>query len=278
MKVLQTRAEKATAVGVVAGGVLAGMGALLLYKRKSFLHHIDAWVKDGGLAKPRTDLPPEVVALAAHYGVPKRGGCRYAEIHQAGMLFMTPGGKPIPFTAKQYIRTDACGFSWLAHVGRPSMVSVLDYYAARTGGLQVWALGLLPLQKVTGAGLTSKGELLRYLAELPLNPDMILYNRALNWTVVDKTTLKVSTGTGDMLAEITFTLASDGLIDSMYTPERQYGMGKDAPMRPWRGRYIGHKPVEGRQIPTETEAGWELPDGYFVYWRGQITEWKGMRE
>ena len=65
-----------------------------------------------------------------------------------------------------------------------------------------------------------QGEALRYLAEIPLNPDAILCNRALEWTVIDARTIRLALGTGAARGVVTFDLDDSGLITGMSTPTR----------------------------------------------------------
>ena len=154
------------------------------------------------------------------------------------------------------------------------MVDALDYYDGNQGGLQVWLLGIITVAKDVGSASVGQGELLRYLAEIPYNPDAILFNHDLDWTVVDVHTLKVATGSSPMRAEITFTLDEAGFIVGMYAPSRAYKKGNATEYYPWRGRMYGYKLLSGKQIPTFAEVGWELPTGYFVYWKGEVVGWE----
>ena len=50
--------------------------------------------------------------------------------------------------------------------------------------------------RMVGGANNNRGEALRYLAELPWNPDAILHNRSLGWAVLDAETIRVATGVG----------------------------------------------------------------------------------
>lgn len=62
------------------------------------------------------------------------------------------------------------------------------------------------LLRSAGGSDLDKGEALRYLAELPWNPDAILHDAALEWWAIDSATISMALGTGDARAEVTFTL------------------------------------------------------------------------
>jgi hypothetical protein len=75
---------------------------------------------------------------------------------------------------------------------------------------------------VVGGTSANQGEALRYLAELPCNPDAHLANRLLDWTVIDAKTIKVTTGLGNKRGEVTFELDDSGLIVCASAPSRAY--------------------------------------------------------
>jgi hypothetical protein len=72
---------------------------------------------------------------------------------------------------------------------------------------------------------------------------------------------------------LTFTLDEAGFIVGMYAPSRAYKKGNTTEYYAWRGRMYGYKLHSGKQIPTFAEVGWELPTGYFVYWKGEVVGW-----
>ena len=66
-----------------------------------------------------------------------------------------------------------------------------DWYRAGEGALEVRLFGL-PLKRLRGEAVT-KGEAMRYLAELPLAPAAMAHNHELEWREVDKKTVEVAT-------------------------------------------------------------------------------------
>jgi hypothetical protein len=269
-----------SAGGFLAGGALAsGLAcAGVLIARRAFMAHLDTLDADLRKARPpqsgRTDLPAEVVALAARMGARADGAAGYVLLEQCGQMWRAPGGAPLKFTARQTIGHDAPGFLWRAAMGP---IVVADYFVAGTGGLEVMAFGVLPLARMIGGAAANQGEALRYLAELPWSPDAILINRALDWTVVDAKTIKVATGVGAERGEVTFELDDDGLIGRASAPSRAYAEKGHTTARPWHGRFWDYQRVEGYLIPMQAEVAWGLDAGDFVYWRGRILVWNGAR-
>ena len=186
--------------------------------RRRFATHLDTLEakirKPGSSSNARSDLPAEVLALASRIGAQVNGLTGFATFEQSGQMWQTPGGKPSDFTARQTVGIAVPAFLWRATMGRPASIVVADYFVAGTGGLEVKLLGAFPVASIIGGAAANQREVLRYLAELPWNPDAILANRALDWTVVDAKTIKVGTGTGPERGEVTFVLDDNGLVAS----------------------------------------------------------------
>jgi hypothetical protein len=266
---------------IVSGVLLAAALAcvLMIVMRQRFATHLDTLEaeirKPGSAPNARSDLPAEVIALAARTGAHAASASGFAAFEQSGQMWRTPGGKPMDFTARQTVRVAAPGFLWRAAIG--SIVAA-DYFVAGIGGLEVKLWGAIPLARMVGGASAAKGEALRYLAELPWNPDAILVNGALDWTVLDAKTIKVATGMGAERGEVTFDLDDNGLIVRAGARSRPYAE-KDGRMtaHPWRGRFWDYQPMGDRLIPTQGEVAWVLDAGDFVYWRGRILGWRGCQ-
>ncbi|MEO6873690.1 MAG: DUF6544 family protein [Opitutaceae bacterium] len=264
-------------IGVLLVVGLGVIGALAM--RHRFMAHLDGLERElqrlGPTPVSRVDLPPGVVALAARMGAGLGAGSRFAVFAQNGQMWPAPGGKPMDFTARQTVRIDAPEFLWRATMGLPTGMKIADYLVAGTGGLEVKLLGIFPVARIVDGAGAAQGEALRYLAELPLNPDAILANRALDWTVIDPTTIKVATGVGAARGEVTLDLDDRGLVIRISTPSRIYAEKKGRITRhPWRGRFWDYQSIGGRFIPRQGEVAWVLDTGDFIYWRGRILSWK----
>ena len=251
-------------------------GGALLWLRHGFeatLNDIDTALRQSRpQLGPRTDLPPEVLALAARVGaVADAGG--FATFDQSGQMWSKPGAGPMDFTAHQTVRADAAGFLWRARFGRPVPMLVADYFQDGTGALEVRVFGAVRVTRGAGPAF-DQGEAVRYLAELPLNPDAILSNRALEWSVTDARTIMVAMGEGAARGEVTFDLDENGLITGMYTPSRMTIENGIAVARPWRGRFWDYQQMGGRLLPLQAEVGWVRQGGDFIYWRGTMRNWQ----
>ena len=260
--------------GVVV--VVLAAGGAVLWLRQGFDATLDTI--DAGLRQPRTqsgartDLPPEVLALAARLGAVAEGGS-FATFDQTGQMWSKPGAKPMDFSAHQTVAVHATGFLWRAQFGFPVPMVVADYFYDKSGGLEVRVLGAVRVIRGNGPAF-DQGEALRYLAEIPVNPDAILCNRALEWTVIDARTIRLALGTGEARGVVTFDLDDSGLITAMSTPSRMMMENGVAVARPWKGRFWDYQQMGGRLLPLQAEVGWVREGGDFIYWRGTMQNWR----
>lgn len=234
-------------------------------------------LRKGRQVLARDDLPPEVVALAKRQGVEPAVVVGIVKFNQNGALRQSPGAKEMQFSARQTIAAKEPGFVWRAAFAPVGVMVVADYFVEGEGGLEAQVLGAFPVQTFVGGEAISKGELMRYLGELPWCPDAILVNRALEWQVVDKTTIKVAAGKGAARAEVTFRLNSEGFIATVEAANRPQMQDGAIVERPWLGRFQDYRPAGGRIVPTRAEAAWILDGEEFVYWNGVIRNWAPKR-
>lgn len=262
--------------GILVLSALAG--GLASYKRRNFLAHLDSLDETvGNTARPETahlDLPTVVRALAERLGA--QHGQTAAYFEQSGQMWLTPGASPINFRAHQRAGVDSTEFVWRAIAGPAGAILVADYLVGVTGGLEVKLLGFWPLATAVGGMEAYRGEALRYLAELPLNPDAILRNPDLKWTVVDRRTIKVSVGEAAQRCEVTFDLDESGLIETASAPGRPYMKKGKSTERPWKGRFWDYERFEGRLLPRQAEVAWTLDGEDFVYWKGRMLSWSAQ--
>eukprot|EP01037_Dinobryon_pediforme_P018357 gene18357-18624_t len=124
------------------------------------------------------------------------------------------------FTATQTLSTRNCAFDWRARFGPFGLISVRDALERAGGRLDVMALGFLPITRAPRTREFIRGELMRYLAELPWAPAAILLNSELRWREAGQDALAVSAGAGETLTEVVLDLDSDGRIVGAFAPDR----------------------------------------------------------
>ena len=177
------------------------------------------------------------------------------------------------FTATQTVSTRACEFSWLARFGPFGLISVRDALERGGGRLDVTALGTVPIARAPHTPQLLRGELMRYLAELPWAPAAILLNSELRWREAGPEALAVSAGAGATATEVILSLDNDGRIVGAFAPDRPRAVGATYLPTPWRGQFTDYRLHEGRWIPFAGEVAWEIDGKPEVYWQGTIKTW-----
>jgi hypothetical protein len=233
--------------------------------------HLDQRAVSGTV---RSDLPPEVMALALRLGADPASPARLVRMSQTGSMWQSPGSNPMEFTGKQMNSSSETDFVWRAVFPPLNGMDIVDFAVAGTAGLEGKLFGLYTVVHQPNSDELLQGELLRYLAELPWNPDAILTNRALDWRVMDAAAIEVSTKAGMKRAVLTLFVNKDGLVDRAFAEERGYATAGPNETRPWRGRFWDFRVVNGRTIPHQAEVAWVLDGKDFIYFRCLLTNWR----
>lgn len=177
------------------------------------------------------------------------------------------------FRARQSIAVDRIGFVWRAATGPLGSIRVTDALDDAGPRITVTAFGVLSLARVARDAALTKGELQRYLAELPLAPDAILHNPELGWEVMDASRLRVSAIHRGVHAHVDLTLNADGLVASAFAPDRPRLEGGAAIERPWEGRFTDYRAHHGRTLPFAAEVAWSIDGQRLSVWRGAMRTW-----
>ncbi len=220
---------------------------------------------------PLADLPSEVRDLALRLGASENRAGSIVTLQQRGTMRSAPGAKPIQFTARQTISTEAVEFEWRAKCGPFGALSVNDYLRADSWGVRVRLLGLIAIATSVDNAPAMKGETMRYLAELPWAPDAILSNTRLVWRVINAHSFAVSSRDG--AGEVILRLSPDGLVAAIEASDRPRIEGDVTVERPWQGVFSDYRCFEGRTVPTRAAVSWVLPTGAFKTWEGEVTGW-----
>jgi hypothetical protein len=111
---------------------------------------------------------------------------------------------------------------------------------------------------------------MRYLAELPWVPQAIGSNPELSWRELEDGSIEVSTLVGGRAASVRLTLDDAGLIRSA-SGLRPLLAGRTSVETPFLGSFGDYVELGGIRVPGSAEVSWELPEGPFTYWRGEVT-------
>jgi hypothetical protein len=115
------------------------------------------------------------------------------------------------------------------------------------------------------------GALLRYLAEAAWLPTALLPVSGVRWEPVDDSTARATLTDRGTTVSMDVHFSAGGEIQRI-SALRHRDVNGTPVLTPWVGRFSSYARVEGMMVPTEGEVGWELPDGWFPYWRGRTVE------
>ena len=192
---------------------------------------------------------------------------------QKGRMRQDAASSWMTFSARQTISITTCAFEWRARTGPAGMVSIRDALAGGEGVLDVRALDFIPMARIGSSPAITRGELMRYLAELSLAPAAILFNPSLSWRSDGPDRLIVSARAGDQTAEVSLTLDSEGRIASVFASDRPRAAKADFVPTPWHGRFTDYRQHLGVWLPFAAEVGWTIDGAPIVSWEGRMQSW-----
>ncbi len=178
------------------------------------------------------------------------------------------------FQATQQVITDRPGFIWDARIKILPAVSayVRDAYFGCKGILQAGLWGLIPVGQFKNTREMAEGELMRFLAEAPWYPTVLLPGHDVTWKAVSDSSAQATLLDGDCEVSLLFRFNQQGLVRSVRADYRgRQANGKVIPT-PWEGRWSRYELREGMLVPVQGEVAWLLPEERKPYWRGQLKE------
>lgn len=219
-------------------------------------------------------LPAEVRDLAMRLGANEIAVAGQTVLRQDGeMKLSLTSPRWHCFTARQTMAVTSCSFDWHARFWPFGYLSVTDALQAGRGQLDVTAFGLIPLVRSAPSVALTKGEMLRYLAELPFAPDAILHNHALVWRVIGANQIAVSCGPSILQAEVVFALNADGRVASATATDRPRSTKPPYLPTPWRAEFSDYRHQQSRWVPFAGQVAWLIDGGEVPYWRGVLSDW-----
>jgi hypothetical protein len=217
------------------------------------------------------DLIPQIMRDFALRNGGTVGGPPVFEAIQQAELRTGPKAPFFPLRARQTLGTRAPAIAWMAKGIMPPGIPVsgLDCYVAGAGDFEIRLFGTIPVATASDAA-AAVGELMRYLSELPIYPDAILNCTGLSWHQLNDRQVEVTAQSNFGPASVTFSFDDAGDIVGL-TAERPRDTGHhQSVLTPWLGRYSDYRSFGAYRLPVHGEVGWQLPNGYFVYWRGDL--------
>lgn len=228
----------------------------------------DRLVLSQTVSAPDTNLIPPIMREFAVRNGGHVGGPNTVTMTQKAEMRLAVDQPFFQLDASQLSGTKKPAFVWQARGTMSGVVplQIVDAYVAGVGELEVRIAGSIPVASAGGPE-TAKGEAMRFLAELPWNPDAILNADGLTWRQVDEVRVEVSMETTGGQARVTMLFDQAGDIIAIEAEDRP--RAGDTPAR-WIGRFSGYAEVGPYRFPASGEVAWDLPEGEFVYWRGTM--------
>jgi hypothetical protein len=226
-------------------------------------------------AGPLTRSLPEIVRAYAVRNGGRMGGPAIFHVRHEATLATSRDAPPIEVQADQWTGVARPGFVWAASGSINGLpVKVFDSYVGGRGELSARVLGTFEVAGGIGPDY-DKGELMRYLSELPVHPDAILNGTGTTWRQLDERTVEVSARSATGPAAVRFTFDDAGDIARLESDDRPMaGEGGKTVPTPWHGIYSDYVQFGRYRIPSYGEVGWVLPGGLFTYWRGRIVAYE----
>ncbi|MEQ1731491.1 MAG: DUF6544 family protein [Vicinamibacterales bacterium] len=118
------------------------------------------------------------------------------------------------------------------------------------------ALGLLSVVRSKPNAAPTRGELIRYMAELPLLPDAMLHNCNLAWREIDASTIAITASSGETACEVVLGLGPGKRIISAFCTDRASSATPPFAPIPWRGAFSDwSRLARHRHDPRQAYAG-----------------------
>lgn len=269
----------------VLAGLLAALAAVLLIADGRWQARTDELAARAGgtpAGAPSAYSESELDGLPApvqrYFRAVLRDGqplVRHGRLRQEGEFLVRPESNGwMPFSARQTVGVNPAVFVWDARMAMaPGIdIRVRDAFAGGRGTMQASIAALIPLVSVEGTPGIAAGALQRYLAEAAWYPTALLPSQGVAWTPVDGTRARATLEASGVRVSLEFRFDDDGLVRSVYAPDRPRSVGDREVPTPWEGRWLEYGTREGMRIPVRGEVAWLLPEGRQVYWKGRITE------
>jgi hypothetical protein len=221
----------------------------------------------------RARLPAAVYNLAIRLGASAKRTPAMVRLSQTDRMRQDRPSRWMTSKAQQTIATGRCSFEWRARTGPGGLVSVRDALSYGVGELDAKALFFSIAHSSASLDLT-RGELMRYLAELAWAPDAIFQNPELRWRETGSDTLVVSAGVSETLVEVTLTLNGEGQIGRAFAPDRPRAVGTSFSPTPWQGVFSQYRLHNQTWLPFAGEVAWIVDGKNEVCWEGQIRNWQ----
>ncbi|MCO4771983.1 MAG: hypothetical protein KDA24_18270 [Deltaproteobacteria bacterium] len=186
-------------------------------------------------------------------------------LEQDGTIRLDPDKPWMPFSAEQRMDAFEPGFVWHARFKMAPLVTgvVEDAFECGHGRLDAKIWGVIPVAHARGIEV-DRGEVQRYLAELPWCPLAFRHNYDLHFEEQSDRVVRVWVDDPGTSVDLLF--GEDALITGARCLRNR---GEE--VQPWEGAFSDYEDFGGVLAPAQARAWWDAPEGRFEYWRGTVT-------
>ena len=216
-------------------------------------------------------LPTIVQKWLAASGALHKEKTVLVRLRQKGEMKISPSGRWMPFSARQYFNCDDPAFIWVTKVNPLPLVYLngRDKLTNAQGEMLIELFGFFPVVREGRNEKINAASMQRYLSELCWFP-AAAHNEHLIWEAIDETSAKAILTLGQKSVSGTFSFTSEGDFHSFET-KRFYGSDKDAKLETWYIEALDHNVFDGIKIPSTLEVTWRLAEGDFNWLKLEIT-------
>lgn len=200
-----------------------------------------------------------------------------SRLEQNGKLKISPKSENwSAFKASQIISEDKVSFLWDAKINIVPLlyVRVIDSLVNGIGAGRVYLMSVLPIGSDENKLELNSGALYRYLAEAVWHPTALLPQSGVTWESVSEKKAIAHFAKFNISISLAFIFNSNNEIIGVYTKDRYGKFGDKYIKYPWEGHFSDYKEFDGIKIPTKGEVGWHLPNGWWLFWKGNIVDAK----
>lgn len=266
----------------ILGFLLAAFLLTTAWAQRSFNNNVEREVKllfkhQGELPQSRIraeeieGLPPAVQRWLTGSGIVGRERVRTVRLRQTGEMRTAPEQSWMPFTANYYYTVGEPGFIWHADVRAFPLVHLAgrDKLFQGHGNMLIKLFALITVADGKGREI-DQGSLVRYLAEIAWFPSAAL-SPAISWKELDEDSALATMRVGDIEVNGTFFFDQEGRLVKFTAPRYMERNGTYS-LENWRVLLRNHQKIEGVVLPTEVEVIWDLEQGEFVWFKGQLVD------
>jgi hypothetical protein len=226
---------------------------------------------------PQSDMIPEIMRAYAIRAGGRTDGPALFHARQRATLVADAGKAPMTIVADQWTGTIIPGLVWRASGAMNGVpVTIIDSYVYGGGLLEVRVLSTFLASGGSGPDY-DKGELMRYLSELPIYPDAILNAAGLTWRLVNERVVEVSAQSRSGSASLRFSFDPHGDIVGMHADDRPMTVGARTVPTPWIGAYSDYRQFGRYRLPAHGEVGWVMSGELHVYWKGDLVGYEQVQ-